>query len=508
MPFRRLRLTTRLLVYYLASLAAVLIAFDVVLYSVLRAQQYHQLDSRLESALAALAAAAEFDEQGLEWEPQNRSIGVGRDRGPDQVRWTIHNRAGGIVDRSENFGDAPPWSMAERTLPPGSGSIGEINWQGNPWRAEVRVLSAAGSAEAAERLSAASDEDSERYTSLTLTSALPLAPLTASLRSLVGILAGVSVAVWLAVAVSGWALCRRALAPLVAMAAGAERISATTAGARIAVPETADEVALLGHAFNALLGRFQESFEKQRRFTSDASHQLRTPLAVMLGQIDVVLRRDREGEEYRRVIQILRRRVVELRQMTEMLLLLARAESDRQIIECDRVDVGDLLAEIVARRGETTGARQITVEIAEGAPLEVRVQAFLFTQVLDNLLDNAERYSPPEAPVEIAARRRGQHIELTVADQGPGIPADEATHVFEPFYRGRAGRQSESAGSGLGLSVARRIVEAFGGTLELAGATDTGAKFVISLPAASEHGQPREAIESLPAQACANDGFT
>jgi len=487
MPFRRLRITTRLLVYYLASLAAVLIAFDAVLYSVLRAQQYHHLDSRLESGLSALAAAAEFDEHGLEWEPQNRSIGVGRDPSPDQVRWTIHTATGGIVDRSENFGDAAPWSAGEVSLPAGPNAIREITWQGNPWRAAVRVVSAPVTENGGDRQTDEQAEDAERYASLTLTAALPLAPLTASLRSLLGILAGVSVAVWLVVAVSGWALCRRALAPLLAMAAGAERISAATAGARIAVPETGDELALLGNSFNDLLGRFQESFEKQRRFTADASHQLRTPLAVMLGQIDVVLRRDREGEEYRRVIQILRRRVVELRQMTEMLLLLARAESDQQIIECDRVDVETFLEEIVARRAESPESRQIALSVAEGSPYEVRVQQYLFAQVIENLLDNAERYSPPGSPVEVAVARRGRRIELAVADHGPGIPAEEVPHIFAPFFRGTAGRKSDSAGSGLGLSVARRIVEAFGGTLDLASDPGTGAKFTISLPDPAEY---------------------
>jgi signal transduction histidine kinase len=288
--------------------------------------------------------------------------------------------------------------------------------------------------------------------------------------------------VWLVVAVSGWALCRRALSPLLAMAAGAERISAATAGARIAVPETGDELALLGNSFNDLLARFQESFEKQRRFSADASHQLRTPLAVMLGQIDVALRRDRDGGEYRRVIQILRRRVVELREMTEMLLLLARAESDQQILECDRVDLEEFLSELVAHRGETPGARQITLEAAHGNRFEVRVQRFLFSQVVDNLLDNAERYSPPGAPIELALRRRAGRIELTVADQGPGIPAGEAPRIFEAFYRGSAGQASETTGSGLGLSVARRIVEAFGGTLDLAPEPGAGAIFVVSLP--------------------------
>lgn len=502
MPFPRLRITTRLLVYYLASLAAVLIAFDAVLYSVLRAQQYHHLDSRLESGLSALAAAAEFDEHGLEWEPQNRAIGVGRDRSPDQVRWTIYNATGGIVDRSENFGDAAPWSAREVTDPAVSNSIREITWQGKPWRAAVRVVSAPPSENPGDRQTDEQAEDAERYGSLIMTAALPLAPLTGSLRSLLGILAGVSVAVWLVVAVSGWALCRRALAPLLAMAAGAERISAATAGARIAVPETGDELALLGNSFNDLLARFQESFEKQRRFTADASHQLRTPLAVMLGQIDVVLRRDRDGEEYRRVIQILRRRVVELKHMTEMLLLLARAESDQQIIECDRVDVETVLEEIVARRTESLESRRIVLSVAAGSPFDVRVQQYLFSQVIENLLDNAERYSPAGSPVEITVARRGMRIELAVADHGPGIPADEVPHIFAPFFRGTAGRKSESPGSGLGLSVARRIVEAFGGTLELASGPGTGARFVISLPAPAENSPASQlavAAQSQPA---------
>src|SRR5262249_7637251 len=154
-----------------------------------------------------------------------------------------------------------------------------------------------------------------------------------ALRRLGWTLAGLSLAVWLVAAGLGRRLCRRALAPVAQMAGAARSIPATEPGQRLPVAATADELGDLGRAFNRLLDRLQEAFERQRRFTGEASHQLRTPLAVLLGQAEVALRRDRPPEEYRRVLTVIAEQAGRLHRLVEMLLFLARADAEAAVPE-------------------------------------------------------------------------------------------------------------------------------------------------------------------------------
>src|SRR5207248_1878113 len=137
----------------------------------------------------------------------------------------------------------------------------------------------------------------------------------------------------------GRALCRRALAPVTRMAGAARIMSAADLDQRLPAPGSRDELEDLGRAFNGLLGRLQESFERQRRFTGDASHQLRTPLTAILGQIEVVLRRDRPAEDYQRVLTLVQQQAAHLRQMVEMLLFLARADAEARLPHLETLDL-------------------------------------------------------------------------------------------------------------------------------------------------------------------------
>src|SRR5262249_23486546 len=160
---------------------------------------------------------------------------------------------------------------------------------------------------------------------------ISLEPVHATLNRLAVVLAILSTGLWLTAALVGRRLCRRGLAPLTRMAESARTIRAADLTQRLPPPATRDHLAELGLAFNDLLGRLQESFERQRRFTGDASHQLRTPLAAMLGQVEVVLRRDRPAEEYQRVLALVHKQAGQLHLMVEMLLFLARADAEAKL---------------------------------------------------------------------------------------------------------------------------------------------------------------------------------
>ena len=176
---------------------------------------------------------------------------------------------------------------------------------------------------------------------LSLTVGVSLAPIKATLRNLALALAGLSIGLWCVAAISGRWLCRRALVPVTRMAEAARRMKADDLQTRLPSPSTGDELQDLAGAFNGLLTRLEESFERQRRFTGDASHQLRTPVAGMLGQVEVALLRERSPEEYRRVLEAVRSQAVRLRQIVETQLFLARADAESLEPQLETLDLAE-----------------------------------------------------------------------------------------------------------------------------------------------------------------------
>ena len=171
-----------------------------------------------------------------------------------------------------------------------------------------------------------------------------MAPIEAGLGTLVRGSIGLSLGLWLLAALVGRRLCRRALRPVTEMVEAARSMSADEQDQRLPVAATGDELQELGDAFNGLLARLQEAFARQRRFTGDASHQLRTPLAAMLGQIEVALRRQRSPEDYRRVLSLVHDQAAHLNQMIEMLLFLSRADAESELPDLEALDLTSWIA--------------------------------------------------------------------------------------------------------------------------------------------------------------------
>lgn len=240
-------------------------------------------------------------------------------------------------------------------------------------------------------------------------------------------------------------------------------------------------VVLLGAALAwVVVGR---SFEGLRRFTADASHELRGPLTLIRTQVEVALARDREREDYERVLRSVRSEVEHLGRVTDHLLLLAQADAGTLAPLLTEVDVADLVEELAARWHATAAARG--VELAVHAPESgtVRADPDLLRRVLDNLLDNAVRASPRLGVVELRAAREDGHWALEVADQGPGVRAELRGRLFERFAHADHASTRREGGAGLGLALSAAVARAHGGTLELVSRPEAGAVFRLRLPA-------------------------
>jgi heavy metal sensor kinase len=286
----------------------------------------------------------------------------------------------------------------------------------------------------------------------------------------------------LAALASRW-LCRRALMPLRCMANAARAMHAADRDQRLPVAPTRDEMQELGQAFNDLLARLQESYERQARFSGDASHQLRTPLTSLLGQIEIALRRPRTVEEYQQVLTVLHDQAGRMRQIVETLLFLARADAEAKAPQLQRLDLRAWLTQHLTSWVGHARAADFRTETFGDGPLWVQAQAPLLGQLLDNLLDNACKYSAPGTPITISLSAEKDAVYLTVADTGCGIASEDIPHVFEPFYRSPHARYQGVAGLGLGLAVAERIVRALGGSLHVSSQLDHGSRFTFRLPA-------------------------
>jgi signal transduction histidine kinase len=269
------------------------------------------------------------------------------------------------------------------------------------------------------------------------------------------------------------------------MASAAREMTVDNLGQRLPVPATDDELADLSRAFNNLLDRLQESFQRQKRFTGDASHQLRTPLAAVLGQIEVALRRERPAEEYRRVLTVVQEMADHLRHIVESLLYLARADSEARLPERERVDLGDWLSAHLRSWSEQPRASDIRHEVDGPGPYSVDVQPFLLGELVNILVDNACKFSPPGTPIRIRLSRLADEVCVQVQDDGPGISDADLRHVFTPFFRAQDARLRGVEGTGLGLSIAKRLAEAFSGTLTVATQPGKGSCFTLRLPASA-----------------------
>jgi two-component system OmpR family sensor kinase len=326
---------------------------------------------------------------------------------------------------------------------------------------------------------------------LILTVGLADGPVQSTLSQLALAMGVVSVGIWMTAAIWGRWLCRRGLHPIIRMAASARAIR------RAAKPEqfldvaaTGDELEELGREFNELLTSLRESLDRQQRFTGDASHQLRTPLTAMLASVEVAMTRERRPDEYRRVLEVVSRRGKQIRQIIESLLFIARAESGSPLPEPDAIELGEWCRGRLEGWSEHTRSADLSIQAS--VPVFVFTQQALLGQALDNLLDNACKYSRAGTPIVIGVSQNDLGAVVNVSDEGCGIAAEECQRVFEPFYRSSHARWEGALGVGLGLTVALRLVALIGGTIEVRSEPGKGSTFEIALPPGKTDSESRQ----------------
>src|ERR1700733_7725431 len=287
----------------------------------------------------------------------------------------------------------------------------------------------------------------------------------------------------------GYFLARRSLAPVAAMGKQAERIGAANLHERLQVSNANDELGRLGRTFNELLDRLDRSFERQRRFISDASHELRTPVSILRGEAEVALSQlSRSPQEYRESLAVLHEEAQRLARIVEDLFTLTRADAGEYRLAQSDFYLDELAADCVRATRALAQAKSIKLVAVTPEEMPLRADEDLLRRMILNLLDNAIKYTPAGGNVSLTCGSVPDGYELSVTDSGPGIPGEMQSRVFERFFRvDRArSRTGTDGGAGLGLSIARWIAEAHLGRLELVCSDATGSKFTVRIPASSE----------------------
>jgi two-component system OmpR family sensor kinase len=324
----------------------------------------------------------------------------------------------------------------------------------------------------------------------TLAAAIPLRDVASTVRTATGaVLAGCLLAVVLA-GVAVWLTVRRGLRPIDEMIVTAERIAEGELSERAPVPRAASEVANLGQALNVMLDRIEEavaaktaSEARTRRFAADASHELRTPLTSIRGYAELYRQGARSASDVERAMSRIEREAVRMGDLVEDLLLLARLDQGRPL-EAAPVDLTALVLDAVTAARAVEPGRPLEVDVGR-APVVVTGDGHRLRQVVDNLLANIREHTTPATAVSVTLSADATSATLVVADDGPGMSAEEAARVFDRFWQAEATTEHARKGTGLGLSIVSEIVTAHRGSIALDTAPGVGATFTVTLPAGS-----------------------
>ncbi len=309
----------------------------------------------------------------------------------------------------------------------------------------------------------------------------PLAPVDRALEGFSDTFLIVGLVTLLLAAAAGWLLASFTTKPMRRMTEVAEGVDGGDLSSRMPISETRnDEVRRLAESFNGMLDRLEGAFTRQRAFVADASHDLRTPLTIVKGQLEVLSRQSEPtAEDVSRVSSIVAAATARMERLVDDMLLLAQAESDEGLT-FEKCDLQPLFEAEIEGFTETSDRHFVVGEVTAD---EVLVDRERLARVMSNLIANAVAHTGSGGTIEVSAVKAGTRVEIAVDDDGPGVPEAMRARVFDRFTRLDESRSSSQGGSGLGLAIVKAIAEAHGGSVACLSSPLGGARFVVSLPA-------------------------
>lgn len=471
----------RITLWYAGVFAVFLLVFAVTAYAFLRGSGQARVDEFLAETAIAVAGAMEYERNN----GQGDSAAVATVLSEFRLRETevvIYDRAA----RTLQYARAP---LSSRSVSAQATVLPEI-------RNMRRLLADAPSGASSVRTVAAGGEDLRLWAMpyvlgqrhLVIGTAQSLRALQKSLHEAEAGMLFVLPLLLAFASLGGYGLARKSLGPVAAMTDRAAAIGAKSLHERLPVENPRDELGRLATVFNLLLDRLEHAFEDQRRFMADASHELRTPVAVISGESELALARaDRPTHELRDALEAVRAESKRMRAIVEDLFLLSRTEAGERPLRVEELYLRDVVEECARAVRSLAAARQITVTLAPGeADLPFAGDETLLKRLVMNLIENAVKYTRPGGHVNVRAERdEGGTYVIEVEDTGVGISPTAQAHIFDRFYRATPDGDSapRGDGAGLGLAIARWVARAHHGDVTLVRSDREGSLFRIVLPA-------------------------
>jgi len=461
---KRLSIRWKLTLWYGGVLAVVLMLFSVVVYSVMRHQLLGRIDQGLQEELADVLSEVRRHKDSanlLEWLNRRFAHHEGFDfeiTDSGGERFFTNPR---LIERSLSFADASSEETSPRL------QTVQVDSQGR-WRviaAQANGPEGTLTIKVGRSLALFEHESRELLFTFLLTG-----PLT------------------LLVAVSGgYFLARRALGPVHAITQTARQISADRLSERISVDNPDDELGTLAETLNGMIERLERSFTEMRRFTADAAHELRTPLAVIRNDAEVALRSARSPEEYTRVLENLLEETDRLSTMADQLLFLCRHDAGLQPRTDETVLMSDLLADVVSNMQPLAQEKDVTLTLNSSQPhlhddSRLKGDSRQLRRVFYNLLDNAIKYTPSGGEVSVTRQVDDGNLTVRVTDTGIGIAPEHIPSIFERFFRVDPSRLGEVNGVGLGLSICQSVVRGMRGDISVESTIGRGTVITVRLP--------------------------
>jgi len=511
----RLTLRTRLALMYGALVALTTALFALVAYFTVSNELYQNLDASLSRAGTSLLAVIRNQQRTA----QGPLKPVRRDkRSPkttdafEFLRRSSMRNFVGPVPLPDSLIDAqdPVWSAVyEHVLLNSSTYVLQVrNRQGGvAWRSDNMLLDSLpsyqwfldhGAIAAGDRIITYYTMRGIRYRLVVtigdvaeVAAAYPAAEVDVTLRSLFSLmLLAIPILIVVSV-VAGWFLARRSLRPVDTITTAARRITAERLSERLPLSDASDEIARLSETLNDMIARLERQFQQIRQFTADASHELKTPLAILMGEMEIALRKPFNEEEIRETLESCLEEVDRLTNVVQGLLELSRAESGQVQIEREPLNFSALVHSIY----EDVEILAETKHLAMSCKIEPNIfvigDKVRLHQACLNVMENAVKYTPSTGSVQITIESMPPahdddkaRVMFTVADSGIGIPHEQLPFIYDRFFRVDKARSKSIQGTGLGLSIVRWIVEAHNGTIMAASEESVGTTFVITLPRA------------------------
>lgn len=308
-------------------------------------------------------------------------------------------------------------------------------------------------------------------------------PIDDSVQEIGLLFLGLSPILLLLIGMSGYWLSSRSLKPVDEMTRAARSIGTDNLSDRLPVPPAKDEIRRLAEAWNEMLGRLEESFSRIQRFTADAAHEFRTPLAALRTTADLALKKERDPQEYRDALTQVGAISDRMKQLAEGLLLVARGDGAAATQNVEVVDFPSLVSDVVSEMRPLFEDKDLVLKIdIPSARIPIQVDSDGIRRIVAILLDNALKYTSKGSVTVTIVHQKTNDVSLEVSDTGCGIPAESLTMIFDRFYRVDSSRDRQTGGYGLGLAIAQQIAQAHQGQIIATSVVGQGSKFRLTLP--------------------------